>query len=251
MVIPSRYGSTRLPGKPLVDLAGTPMIRHVHDRARASGADEVVVATDDDRIREVVEGFGGQSCLTSVHHESGSDRIAEVAARRGWGEDTIVVNLQGDEPLTPPGIIRQVADNLAERPEASMATLCTPISRAAQLYDPHTVKVVRDARDFALYFSRAPIPWERDALDMETSPALQICQRHIGLYAYRVGYLRRFTCMESCALERMERLEQLRALYNGARIHVDVALEVPPAGVDTREDVERVTMVLRAERSSP
>lgn len=251
VVIPARYGSTRLPGKPLVELAGAPMIRHVYERALASGAEEVVVATDDDRIREVVEGFGGQACLTSVHHESGSDRIAEVATRRRWGEDTLVVNLQGDEPLTPPGIIRQVADNLAQRPEASMATLCTPISRAAQLYDPHTVKVVRDARDYALYFSRAPIPWERDALDMETAPELQVCHRHIGLYAYRVGYLKRFTRMETCALERIERLEQLRALYNGARIHVDVALEVPPAGVDTREDMERVTMILGAKRPNP
>ncbi|SEP78876.1 3-deoxy-manno-octulosonate cytidylyltransferase (CMP-KDO synthetase) [Ectothiorhodospira magna] len=246
VVIPARYGSTRLPGKPLVDLAGKPMVQHVWERAQASGAEDVVLATDDARIEAAARTFGAQVCLTSVHHPSGSDRIAEVAARMGWPDDAIVVNLQGDEPLTPPCIVRQVAENLAAHPQAVMATLCTPISRAAQLYDPHTVKVVRDDRDFALYFSRAPIPWERDALDMEVSPALQVCQRHLGLYAYRVGYLKRFTRMESCTLERIERLEQLRALYHGARIHVDVALETPPAGVDTQEDVERVTLVLRS-----
>ncbi|AHK78891.1 3-deoxy-manno-octulosonate cytidylyltransferase [Ectothiorhodospira haloalkaliphila] len=244
VVIPARYASTRLPGKPLVVLGDKSMVQHVYERALASGADEVVVATDDTRIEEAVKAFGARVCMTSVHHASGSDRIAEVAARMEWGDEDILVNLQGDEPLTPSAIVRQVADNLADHPEAVIATLCTPITRAAQLYDPHTVKVVRDARDFALYFSRAPIPWERDALDMEVSPALQVCQRHIGLYAYRVGYLKRFTRMESCALERIECLEQLRAMYHGARIHVDVALQAPGAGVDTQEDVERVEMML-------
>lgn len=246
LVIPARHGSTRLPGKPLIPLAGRPMIAHVHDRALASGADEVVIATDDERIRAVAEAFGARVCMTSPEHASGTDRIAEVAQQLGWSDDTIVVNLQGDEPLMPPAILRQVADNLARHPDAVMATLCTPIRLAGQLLDPHVVKVVRDAQGFALYFSRAPIPWERDALDMETSPALQVCQRHIGLYAYRVGYLKRFSATEACVLERIEHLEQLRALYHGARIHVDVALEAPPPGVDTPEDLERVSLLLES-----
>jgi len=247
IVIPSRYASTRLPGKPLVDLAGKPMIRHVHERALASGADEVVIATDDERIRVAAEGFGAEVCMTSVHHQSGSDRIAEVADRLGWVEDDIVVNLQGDEPLTPPPILRQVAENLAGHPQAGIATLCTPILSASQLNDPHVVKVVRDAEDYALYFSRAPIPWERDVLDVESPGGLHVCFRHIGIYAYRVGTLRAFTRMEVCALERVERLVQLRAVWNGIRIHCGEACAVPPAGVDTPEDAERVGALLRGE----
>lgn len=244
VVIPARHASTRLPGKPLIDLGGRPMIRHVWDRAVASGAEEVVVATDDERIRTACEAFGARVCMTSPQHESGSDRIAEVADRNGWGDDAIVVNLQGDEPLTPPAIVAQVAENLARHADASMATLCTPIAHAGQVHDPHVVKVVFDREGYALYFSRAPIPWERDALDVETPGASPHCFRHIGLYAYRAGFLRAYTRMESCVLERIERLEQLRALYNGARIHVGIAVEVPGQGVDTPEDIPRVTALL-------
>lgn len=244
VVIPARYGSTRLPGKPLVMLGDRPMIRHVWEQAIRSAAAEVVVATDDERILRACAEFGAEAVMTSLHHESGSDRIAEVADLRGWADDDIVVNLQGDEPLTPPAIVCQVAENLARRPEAAIATLCTPIVHAGQYHDPHVVKVVRDSNDYALYFSRAPIPWERDTLDMETPGALIACYRHLGIYAYRVGFLRSYTRMETCVLERIERLEQLRALWNDARIHVDEALEVPGQGVDTAEDVARVAACL-------
>lgn len=246
IAIPARYASTRLPGKPLLPLAGKPMIRHVWERALASGVGEVVIATDDVRVREAAEGFGAQVVMTSPEHASGSDRLAEVAERLGWGDEDIVVNLQGDEPLTPPAILRQVAENLAARPEASIATLCTPITTAGQMFDPHVVKVVRDARDFALYFSRAPVPWERDALDMEAQPS-PLCFRHIGLYAYRVGYLKAFTRLPPSPLEGLERLEQLRALWHGARIHVAEALARPGHGVDTAEDLATVEALLRAE----
>ncbi len=246
VAIPSRYASTRLPGKPLVELAGKPMVQHVYERAKESGAEEIVVATDDQRIKEAAEAFGAEVCLTSAEHPSGSDRLAEVAEKLGWADDVIVVNLQGDEPLTPSSIIHQVAENLAQNQEASISTLCTPITTASQMYDPHVVKVVRDEREFALYFSRAPIPWERDALDMESHPEIKACFRHIGLYAYRVGYLKAFTQMEACTLENIERLEQLRALWHGARIHVGEAVEPPGHGVDTPEDVQTVEALLVA-----
>lgn len=246
VAIPARFGSSRLPGKPLVDLAGKPMIRHVHERALESGVGDVVVATDDDRVREAAEAFGASVCMTAGTHRSGSDRLAEVAETLGWSDDDIVVNLQGDEPLTPGRILRQVADDLAAHPDAGIATLCTPIHSATQLFDPHVVKVVRDADNYALYFSRAAIPWERDALEVEALPEVKACFRHIGLYAYRVGFLRRFTTMEPCALERLEQLEQLRALYHGARIYVGEALETPGHGVDTPEDAKTVAALLAA-----
>lgn len=246
IAIPARYDSTRLPGKPLIELGGKPMIEHVYARARESGVEAIVLATDNERVAQTARGFGAQVHMTSADHPSGSDRIAEVAHALNWDDEDIVVNLQGDEPLTPASIIKQVADNLADNPEASISTLCVAITSATQLYDPHVVKVVRDARDFALYFSRAPIPWERDALDVETHPELKTCYRHIGLYAYRVGYLKRFTAMEPCALEQIERLEQLRALWRGARIHVAEAVEPPGHGVDTPEDVKTVEALLAA-----
>lgn len=245
IAIPARYASTRLPGKPLVRLAGKPMVQHVWERARASGIAEPVIATDDERIRAAAEGFGAQVVMTSPTHASGSDRLAEVAELLGWDDEDIVVNLQGDEPLTPPAIVRQVAEDLAAHPQASIATLCTPITAAGAMFDPHVVKVVRDARGFALYFSRAPIPWERDALDMEQQPSA-VCFRHIGLYAYRVGYLKAFTRLPPSPIEEVERLEQLRALWHGARIHVGEAVERPGHGVDTPEDVETVEALLAA-----
>jgi len=246
VAIPARFGSSRLPGKPLVDLAGKPMIRHVHERALESGVGDVVVATDDDRVREAAEAFGASVCMTASTHRSGSDRLAEVAEALGWSDDDIVVNLQGDEPLTPGRIVRQVADDLAAHPDASIATLCTPIHSATQLFDPHVVKVVRDANNYALYFSRAAIPWERDAFDVEAHPEVKACFRHIGLYAYRVGFLRRFTTMELCTLELLEQLEQLRALHHGERIYVGEALETPGHGVDTPEDAKTVAALLAA-----
>jgi len=245
VAIPARYASSRLPGKPLIDLAGKPMIQHVYERALKSGAEEVVIATDDQRIFDAAESFGAEVCMTSSDHHSGSDRLAELAELRNWSDDTIIVNLQGDEPLTPQSILKQAARGLDEHPDAGIATLCTPITSASQLYDPHTVKVVRDHSGYALYFSRAPIPWERDALDVEAHPEHNQAFRHIGLYAYRAGYLREYAKSEPCDLERIESLEQLRALWRGIRIFVDIAEQLPGHGVDTPEDVEAVAALLK------
>lgn len=221
------------------------MIQHVYERALQSGAEEVVIATDDQRIFDSAETFGAEVCMTSSDHHSGSDRLAELAELRNWSDDTIIVNLQGDEPLTPQSILKQAARGLDEHPDAGIATLCTPITSASQLYDPHTVKVVRDHEGYALYFSRAPIPWERDALDVEAHPEHNQAFRHIGLYAYRAGYLREYARSEPCDLERIESLEQLRALWQGIRIFVDIAEQLPGHGVDTPEDVEAVAALLK------
>lgn len=245
VAIPARYASSRLPGKPLIELAGKSMIQHVYERAVRSGADEIVIATDDRRIFDAAQSFGAEVCMTSTEHHSGSDRLAELADLRAWPDDAIVVNLQGDEPLTPQTILKQAARGLDEHPDAGIATLCTPITSASQLYDPHTVKVVRDHAGYALYFSRAPIPWERDALDVEAHPEHNQAFRHIGLYAYRAGYLREYAKSEPCDLERIERLEQLRALWQGIKIYVDVACELPGHGVDVPEDVSTVEALIK------
>jgi len=239
VVIPARYAATRLPGKPLVDIAGKPMIQHVYERALESGAEQVVIATDSPLIEEAVKQFGGDVCLTAESHQSGTDRIAEVAEKLGFADDDITVNLQGDEPLMPPAVIRQVAVNLERTSAASMSTVCTKINTAAELFDPHLVKVVKDKHDFALYFSRASIPWDRDAFASTTEvlPEASEHYRHIGIYAYRTGFLKKYTQWPACSLEKMESLEQLRALWNGHRIHVAEAVEIPLAGVDTDKDL--------------
>lgn len=241
VVIPARYGSTRLPGKPLLPLVGKPMIQHVVERARESGADEVLVATDDRRIRDACAGFGAESVMTRADHRSGSDRIAEVIERCGWPDETIVVNLQGDEPTMPPALIDQVASDLAQRPEVGMATLAHPISDIETLFDPHVVKVVTDAAGFALYFSRAPVPWHRDEFlgGRAVLPGSVPFLRHIGLYGFRAGFLRRYVAWEPSPLELAESLEQLRVLWYGEPIHVGVAREAPGAGVDTTQDLAR------------
>ncbi|WP_287600815.1 3-deoxy-manno-octulosonate cytidylyltransferase [Thiothrix sp.] len=236
LVIPARYASTRLPGKPLRLLAGKPLIQHVHERALAAGFSSVLVATDDERIQAVCEGFGAQVAMTATTHETGSDRLAEVVQQQGWTDDTVVVNLQGDEPLTPVANLYQLAANMAKFPEASIATLATPITEIDELFDPNVVKVVRDERGIALYFSRAPVPFQRDAGIAVADYAL----RHIGMYAYRVGFLRVFTRLAMSMPERLEKLEQLRALSNGYRIHVDIAAEIPGLGVDTEADLYKV-----------
>ncbi|MDT4788257.1 3-deoxy-manno-octulosonate cytidylyltransferase [Pseudomonas jinjuensis] len=248
VVIPARYASTRLPGKPLQDIAGKPMIQHVWEQARRSGATQVVVATDDARIREACEGFGAQALLTRADHNSGTDRLAEVADALGLADDAIVVNVQGDEPLIPPSIIDQVAGNLAAHPEAGIATLAEPIHEVAALFNPNIVKVVSDCNGLALTFSRATLPWARDALaaSRDLLPAGVPYRRHIGIYAYRARFLRDFVAWGPCWLEDTECLEQLRALWHGVRIHVADALEAPQAGVDTPEDLERVRRILGA-----
>ena len=240
-VIPARHGSTRLPGKPLLDIAGVPMIERVRRAAAASSAAAVIVATDHEAIRAQVAAAGGAVCLTAAEHASGTDRLAEVARRQGWADDAIVVNVQGDEPLLPAAVIDQVAANLAAHPECGVATLCEPIADAETLADPNAVKVVA-AAGRALYFSRAPIPWARDRALSGELPLDPRCppQRHIGLYAYRVAALRAFTGWPVAPLEAVECLEQLRFLANGVAIHVAPAVAPVPGGVDTPADLARV-----------
>lgn len=251
VAIPARFGASRLPGKPLRLIAGEPMIVHVARRALEAGAAEVVVATDDARIAEAVAPLGLQASLTAATHQSGTDRLAEVAAQRGWPEDRIVVNLQGDEPLAPPAAIRCVAETLAAS-DASIATLAVAIEDTQQLFDANVVKVVRNAAGDALYFSRAPIPWHRDAFarDRVSMPMHDGWWRHIGLYAYRAGALRRFAAMPQADLERIESLEQLRALAAGWRIAVATSPTAFPAGVDTEDDLQRVEAVLRPQAAA-
>lgn len=246
VVIPARYGSSRLPGKPLLDIAGKPMFAHVHARACQSGAEEVLVATDDARIEAAARALGAEVVMTSPDHPSGTDRLQEVARRKGWSDDTIVVNVQGDEPLIPPAVIDQVAANLAASRDAGIATLAEPLHDAAQLFNPNVVKLVRDVHGNALYFSRAPMPWARDdfARDRSRLPAGDLYLRHLGIYAYRVGFLHAYVGWAPAAIEQMEALEQLRALYHGVKIHVDVAAVSLPPGVDTAEDLERVRALL-------
>jgi 3-deoxy-manno-octulosonate cytidylyltransferase (CMP-KDO synthetase) len=232
-VIPARYASSRLPGKPLREIAGKPMIEWVYRQTLASGAAEVIVATDDERIAAAAHAFGARAELTSADHPSGTDRIAELARRFGWDDRAIVVNVQGDEPLIAPRAIAQVARLLDERGEAAIATLVAPLASPAQFEDPNYVKVAIDRDGYALYFSRAPIPWPRDG----GTPA---AVRHLGLYAYRVGSLKALSASPPCALEEIERLEQLRALWLGFKIVVAQAVEPASQHVDTEEDLEKV-----------
>ncbi|SMS11409.1 3-deoxy-manno-octulosonate cytidylyltransferase [Pseudomonas viridiflava] len=246
VVIPARYGSSRFPGKPLKVIAGKPMVQLVWEQARKSSAQRVVVATDDVRIFEACQAFGAEVLMTRDDHNSGTDRLAEVAAQLGLTADAIVVNVQGDEPMIPPAVIDQVASNLAAHPEAGISTLAEPIDDVAALFNPNVVKVSSDINGLALTFSRAPLPWARDALaaNRDELPAGVPFRRHIGIYAYRAGFLHDFVNWGPCMLENTENLEQLRALWNGVRIHVADAREAPPAGVDTPEDLERVRRLL-------
>jgi len=250
VVIPARYGATRLPGKPLRLIAGKPMIEHVHQRAVDAGAASVVVATDDERVVQTVEAFGGVAALTRADHVSGTDRVAEVAARQGWTPDEVVVNLQGDEPRMPSHAIAAVAELLVAR-GTELATLATPITDPDELFSPHVVKVIVDDKDGARWFSRAPIPWVRDAFTPGSVPSELPSSvpflRHLGLYAYRVEALRRITALPSHPHEEAERLEQLRALADGLGIAVHVLDEPPGHGVDTPEDLVRVEAAFAAE----
>jgi 3-deoxy-manno-octulosonate cytidylyltransferase (CMP-KDO synthetase) len=248
VVIPARFGSSRFPGKPLKLIAGKPMVQHVWEQARKSAAERVVVATDDARILEACRAFGAEVLMTRDDHNSGTDRLAEVAAQLGLASDAIVVNVQGDEPLIPPAVINQVAANLAAHAEAGIATLAEPIDDVEALFNPNVVKVVADLDGLALTFSRAPLPWARDDF-VKTREALPVgvpYRRHIGIYAYRAGFLHDFVNWGPCWLENTEALEQLRALWHGVRIHVADAAETPPPGVDTPEDLERVRRLLEA-----
>ncbi|MBV4367794.1 3-deoxy-manno-octulosonate cytidylyltransferase [Erwinia phyllosphaerae] len=243
-IIPARYASTRLPGKPLIDIHGKPMIVHVMERARESGAERVIVATDNDDVARAVEAAGGEVCMTRSDHQSGTERLAEVIEKYQFADDALIVNVQGDEPMIPPVIIRQVADNLAKS-SAGMATLAVPVTSAEEAFNPNAVKVVRDAQGYALYFSRATIPWDRERFARSKETVGDNFLRHIGIYGYRAGFIRRYVSWETSPLEQIELLEQLRVLWYGEKIHVDVAQAVPGAGVDTPEDLERVRAAMQ------
>jgi len=251
VVIPARHAASRLPGKPLLDIAGRPMIQWVIDAALRSHAEEVLVATDDQRIADAAfdarRSGGSLAVMTRADHPSGTDRIAEVAALRHWSQRTIVVNLQGDEPQMPPLLINQVAELLIEHPTADIATLSAPVANLEEFLDPNVVKVVTSRDGMALYFSRAPIPWHRDGAKqgLGSQTSAEGARRHLGIYAYRVAALQQLTALPPSALELTERLEQLRALQSGMRIAVGIASDTPPGGVDTEEDLARVRAALR------
>jgi 3-deoxy-manno-octulosonate cytidylyltransferase (CMP-KDO synthetase) len=244
VVIPARYASTRLPGKVLLDIAGKPMVQHVHENAARSGAARILVATDDERVAAAVRGFGAEVMMTSPAHRSGTERCAEVVARLGLAADTTVVNVQGDEPLMPGSLMRQVADGLAEHPAAHVATLCEPIVTEAMLFDPNAVKVVMNRVGRALYFTRAPVPWYRDDFGAGRRAPRPLHHRHVGLYAYRAEYVERYVRMEPSALELAESLEQLRVLDAGDYVHVALAAAEPGPGVDTAADLEHARRLL-------
>lgn len=249
VVIPARYASSRLHAKPLADIGGKPMVVHVAERARESGAEAVWVATDHQEVFDAVRRHGHQALMTRADHASGTDRIAEAAQQLGLADSDIVVNVQGDEPLMAPELIREVAQSLVEHGDASIATACHPITDAESLLNPNVVKVVLDQSGHALYFSRAPIPYPRDsfAINQSALPPGLPSYRHIGIYAYRARYLHLYQRLEPVALERFEALEQLRALWHGHRIAVAVTAHAPEAGVDTAEDLERVRRGFAAE----
>ncbi|KOO03663.1 3-deoxy-manno-octulosonate cytidylyltransferase [Vibrio nereis] len=243
VVIPARYQSTRLPGKPLADIGGKPMIQWVYEQAIQAGAEKVIIATDDARVETAVRAFGGEVCMTSPNHESGTERLAEVVDVMGIPDDHIIVNVQGDEPLVPPSIISQVAGNLANS-QAPMATLAVEITDEAEVFNPNAVKVLTDKDGYAMYFSRATIPWDRDNFSNGAQKVVHPLMRHIGIYAYRAGFINTYINWEPTALEKIECLEQLRVLWYGEKIHVEVAKEAPAAGVDTPEDLEVVRKIV-------
>jgi 3-deoxy-manno-octulosonate cytidylyltransferase (CMP-KDO synthetase) len=239
VVIPARIASTRLPGKPLLEIGGKPMVIRVAEQAARSGAQQIIIATDAAAIYDTAEQHGHLAAMTRVDHNSGTDRIAEVVAQYNWADDTIVVNVQGDEPLIPPELIRAVATHLQQHPECAIATACHAIHDEASLRNPNIVKTVLDKNGNALYFSRAPIPYPRDVFATQTKLPKELpVLRHIGIYAYRASFLRTYSQLTPCALEQFEALEQLRALYHGYKIGVTIAAEAPPAGVDTQTDLE-------------
>ena len=245
VIIPARYASSRLPRKPLADIAGKPMIQHVWEKAQQAGANRVIIATDHEEIEQVAKTFGAEVCMTSTEHNSGTERLAEVIEKMAIADDEIIVNVQGDEPLIPPVIIQQVAQNLAEN-QVNMATLAVKLETKEELFNPNCVKVVTDQKGMALYFSRAAIPFARDyfADCNDAFFASQPYLRHIGIYAYRAKFVNQYICWQPTVLEKLESLEQLRALWYGEKIHVELAKEAPQVGVDTLEDLERVRQIL-------
>ena len=253
VVIPARHASTRLPGKMLLNLAGKPMIAHVYERAVESGAERVIIATDHQEIVDAANKFNAEVELTSSSHQSGTERIAEVVQKRGFDDDTIIVNVQGDEPLIEPDIIRSVADNLATQHKASIATVATPITASEDFHNPNVVKVVMDNDNYALYFSRAPIPWPRDSyqnIEIDALKKQDVSQlgitfyRHIGIYAYKAEFIKTYVSLPQSPLEKIEALEQLRALSNGHKISVSITEKSSGFGIDTQEDFDRVKEII-------
>ncbi|SET12707.1 3-deoxy-manno-octulosonate cytidylyltransferase [Thorsellia anophelis] len=249
-IIPARYASTRLPGKPLADIHGKPMVAHVIAKAKLAGAKRIIVATDHQGVFDAVKKFDAEPCMTSVQHQSGTERLAEVIDKLRLPDDEIILNVQGDEPLAPSEIIQQLAKNLNSLP-FEMATLATPICLSSEIFNTNVVKVVRDKHGAAIYFSRATIPWHRESFNpsnqqqpvlARTSAELEKLGllRHLGIYAYRAGFIKRYVTFEPSPLEHIELLEQLRVLWHGEKIHVDIAEVIPEAGVDTPEDLIRV-----------
>ena len=245
VIIPARYASTRLPRKPLLDIVGKPMIQHVWEKAQQAGASRVIVATDHPEIEQVVKNFGGEVCLTSDKHNSGTERLAEVIEKMAIADDEIIVNVQGDEPLIPPVIVSQVAENL-DKHQVNMATLAVKLTTREELFNPNVVKTLTDKNGMALYFSRATIPFGRDHFPNcdDAFVQQQNYLRHIGIYAYKAGFIKQYVAWEPTALEQLESLEQLRALWYGEKIHLELAKEAPQVGVDTTEDLERVRQIL-------
>lgn len=239
VVIPARYASARLPGKPLLDIAGKPMVIRVAEQAKKSGADSIVIATDFERIMQVAETHHVEAVMTRVDHVSGTDRIAEVAQQLNWNDDEIIVNVQGDEPLIDPALIQEVALTLAHSRDAVMATACHAIHDEASMLNPNIVKVVMDKNGNALYFSRSPIPYPRDDAHKQNIKA----HRHIGIYAYRVGFLKQYAELSVTELEQIECLEQLRVLHHGYKIAVTITDNAPATGVDTRADLDYVRSI--------
>ncbi|MBF1227616.1 MAG: 3-deoxy-manno-octulosonate cytidylyltransferase [Haemophilus parainfluenzae] len=247
VIIPARFASSRLPGKPLADIAGKPMIQHVFEKAQQSGASRVIIATDNEQVEKAAKAFGAEVCMTSEAHNSGTERLAEVVSKLGIADDEIIVNIQGDEPLIPPVIVSQVAENLAKF-NVNMATLAVKIHEAEELFNPNAVKVVTDKYGYVLYFSRSVIPYDRDQFmqleDISKAQLADVYLRHIGIYAYRAGFIKQYVQWAPTQLENLEKLEQLRVLWYGERIHVELAKEVPAVGVDTAEDLEKVRSIL-------
>lgn len=249
VIIPARYASSRLPAKPLADIHGKPMIVRVMEQAKKSGATNVIIATDHQQVFDVVSSYGGEVILTSDKHNSGTERLAEVINYYQLADDEVIVNVQGDEPLIPPVIIDQVAENLVKY-QTGMATLAVPIESASEAFNPGAVKVVTDKDGYALYFSRATIPWERDrfaqmATDVNKQSIGDFYLRHIGIYAYRAGFIRQYINWAPSSLEQIEMLEQLRVLWYGEKIHVAVAKQAPAIGVDTQEDLDKVRALFK------
>lgn len=246
IVIPARFAATRLPGKPLREIAGKTLLQHVYECAQHTQASHIIIATDDERIREAAEGFGADVCMTSAEHQSGTQRINEVIQLRNIDDDEIIVNLQGDEPLMPAACVAQVAELLASHPDAQMSTLASSIQHESEVFDTNIVKVVLNKDNRALYFSRAPIPWQRGSYEHGkiTENEYWSCLRHIGMYAYRAAYIKEYVGLTASPLEMLESLEQLRVLWHGGSIVVDHAIELPGPGVDTEQDFDRVRQLL-------